>query len=74
MARVLQTLGRALRETGQALDRVGIRALEKPVFKEQCEGPLLCVPGVGPLFGRISMILALAPSSLSGCPSDTRSF
>lgn len=27
-------LGRALRETGQALDRVGLRAIEKPIFKE----------------------------------------
>ena len=27
-------LGRALRESGQALERLGLRAIEKPVFKE----------------------------------------
>lgn len=27
-------VGRMVRETGQALDRVGLRALEKPIFKE----------------------------------------
>lgn len=32
--RVAYSMGRALRETGAAIDRVGLRALEKPVFKE----------------------------------------
>ena len=30
------SVGRALRETGQALDRVGLRVLEKPIFMEPC--------------------------------------
>ena len=38
MARALRRLGhelgRALRETGSAIDRIGLRALEKPLFKE----------------------------------------
>lgn len=33
---VFFSVGRALRETGQALDRVGLRVLEKPVFMEPC--------------------------------------
>lgn len=33
----LTTLGRALRETGQALDRVGLEALGSDSFKELCE-------------------------------------
>ena len=32
--RLAYELGRALRETGSAIDRVGLRALEKPIFKE----------------------------------------
>lgn len=34
LRRVFYELGRALRETGQAADRLGLRAIEKPVFKE----------------------------------------
>jgi hypothetical protein len=34
--RFLRELGRALRETGQAIDRVGLRAVDKPIFKEPC--------------------------------------
>lgn len=34
MQRVFYELGRALRETGQAIDRIGLRMLEKPLFKE----------------------------------------
>jgi len=34
MKRALYELGRMARETGQALDHVGLRALEKPIFKE----------------------------------------
>lgn len=33
-ARALSEFGRCLRETGQAVDRVGLRVLEKPIFKE----------------------------------------
>jgi hypothetical protein len=35
----LNNLGRALRETGQALDRVGLEALGSDSFKELCEWP-----------------------------------
>lgn len=35
-ARALSEFGRCLRETGQAVDRVGLRVLEKPIFKEPC--------------------------------------
>jgi len=31
---LLNLLGKAIRETGQAVDRVGLRAIDKPVFKE----------------------------------------
>lgn len=34
ISRAVYALGRALRETGQAVDRVGLRALDYPVFKE----------------------------------------
>lgn len=40
LKRVTYELGRALRETGQALDRVGLRAVETPIFKEPCESCL----------------------------------
>ena len=33
----LDTLGKALRETGQALDRAGLEALGKDQHKELCE-------------------------------------
>jgi len=32
--RVLNNIGNAFRESGQALDRVGLRALNKPIFRE----------------------------------------
>lgn len=34
LKRLAYETGRALRETGQALDRVGLRAMDKPSFKE----------------------------------------
>lgn len=34
MQRVMFELGKALRETGQAIDRIGLRAIDKPIFKE----------------------------------------
>jgi carbonic anhydrase/acetyltransferase-like protein (isoleucine patch superfamily) len=34
LKRALYEVGRALRETGQAIDRIGLRALEKPIYKE----------------------------------------
>lgn len=34
MKRVLFELGRALRETGQHIDQIGLRAIDKPIFKE----------------------------------------
>ena len=37
MARVLYYLGGAFRETGQALDRVGLTFASNPAFKEQCK-------------------------------------
>jgi hypothetical protein len=36
MKRFLYEVGRALRETGLAVDEVGLRTLENPVFKEPC--------------------------------------
>ena len=36
MARVLYYLGGAFRETGQALDRMGLTLASNPAFKEQC--------------------------------------
>jgi len=42
----LDNLGKALRETGQALDRVGLEALGSDSHKELCECCLLaCVGG-----------------------------
>jgi len=32
--RAMSEFGRALRETGQMIDRIGLRALEKPIYKE----------------------------------------
>ena len=40
MSSLVKLVGRALRETGQAIDRVGLRAIDKPVFKEKCTCPL----------------------------------
>lgn len=37
LKRFTYELGRCLRETGSAIDRVGLRAIERPVFKEPCE-------------------------------------
>lgn len=37
MTGLLFTLGTALRETGQALDRLGSRVLGSYAFREQCE-------------------------------------
>ena len=37
MKRFTYEIGRALRETGSALDRAGLEAIEKPIFKEPCE-------------------------------------
>lgn len=37
--RVLYEVGRAFRETGQQLDRVGLRVVDKPIFKEPCKLP-----------------------------------
>jgi hypothetical protein len=37
MKRFTYEIGRALRETGTALDRAGLEAMEKPIFKEPCE-------------------------------------
>jgi len=34
MKRVVFELGRALRETGQHIDQIGLRAINKPIFKE----------------------------------------
>lgn len=34
MKRILFELGRALRETGNQIDRIGLRAIDKPIFKE----------------------------------------
>jgi gamma-carbonic anhydrase len=34
MRRVVHLFGKALRETGQALDRVGLRIAEKEIFNE----------------------------------------
>jgi len=36
MNRIMFELGKALRETGQAIDRIGLRAIDKPIFKEPC--------------------------------------
>ena len=37
MRRVVFDFGRALRETGQALDRVGMRMGENMAFEEKCK-------------------------------------
>jgi len=46
MARLIRvginSLGRAFRETGQALDRVGLQALGSDSFKELCEYFYVC--------------------------------
>ncbi len=34
MAHASAVIGRAIRESGQALERLGLSALEKPIFKE----------------------------------------
>ena len=36
LKRAVYELGRMARETGQALDKVGLKVLNKPVFKESC--------------------------------------
>ena len=36
MKRIMFELGRALRETGQSIDRIGLRAIDKPIFREPC--------------------------------------
>ena len=50
MKRIFSRLGRALDETGHAIDRIGIRSIEKPQFKEagksRCslKPPVMCWP------------------------------
>ena len=39
----LDTLGKALRETGQALDRAGLEALGSDKHKELCKFVCVCV-------------------------------
>lgn len=39
LKRAVYELGRMARETGQALDKVGLKVLNKPVFKESCACP-----------------------------------
>lgn len=42
MARLVQAVGKALRETGLALDRAGARLRGEYAFLEDCESWLLC--------------------------------
>ncbi len=53
MKRALYELGRMARETGQALDHVGLRALEKPIFKETCKSQVGCAVQI-PLTPKLS--------------------
>jgi hypothetical protein len=41
MKRLFYEVGRTLRETGTALDRAGLSAMDKPIFKEACESARL---------------------------------
>ena len=41
--RLMYETGRMLRETGQALDRVGLRALENPIYREPCKCFISCL-------------------------------
>jgi hypothetical protein len=42
LERAFFVFGRAVRETGQAIERVGLKVVDKPLFKESSESPLAC--------------------------------